>query len=128
MEYKVGKEIYKVPENEIDKLVDCLGISIIEACELWLADNGKIENKEQDTLDKNAHGGKRHYERSKARSNAPKERKVDENKKDLLKIIQKALENVPELVITGQKNEVELYFSHKDAKYTLKLTKHRPPK
>lgn len=128
MKYKIGKATYEIPDNEVDKLVDNLEISINEACELWLADNGKLDNQEQDELDKSVQGSKRRYERAKDRKPAVKERKVDENKKELLEIIQKALESVENLAVTGQKTETELYFEYENDKYTVKLTKHRPKK
>ena len=128
MKYEVNGKKYDVPDNEVDRLVDALEISISDACELWLADNGKIENDEQEALD-NAQKGKRRYEKgAEARKKTTKERKIDYDKADLLEIIRNTLEITPDLAITGQKNEVELSFDYKNAEYTLKLTKHRPKK
>jgi hypothetical protein len=120
---------FEVPDNEIDKLVDALEISIADACELWLADNGKITNEEQEKANKQAESAPRRYEHStNSRKKVKKERKVDYNKADLLQIIKDALFNDENVVITGQKTETELYFSYFDEKYTVKLTKHRPKK
>ena len=44
---------FEIPDNAIDNLMDNLDISLADACELWLADNGKIKNEEQTALDKN---------------------------------------------------------------------------
>lgn len=120
---------FEVPDNEIDKLVDALEISIADACELWLADNGKITNEEQEKANKQAESAPRRYEHStNSRKKSTKERKVDENKAEILNLIQKSLENHPDIVITGQKTETELYFEYENDKYTVKLTKHRPKK
>ena len=120
---------FEVPDKEIDKLVDALGISMAEAAELWLADNGKVVNEEQEKANKQAESAPRRYEHStNSRKKSTKERKVDYNKADLLQIIKDALFDDENVVITGQKTETELYFSYFDEKYTVKLTKHRPKK
>ena len=72
---------FEVPDNEIDKLVDALEISIADACELWLADNGKITNEEQEKANKQAESAPRRYEHStNFRKKSTKERKIDYNK------------------------------------------------
>lgn len=120
---------FDIPDKEIDKLMDNLDISLAEACELWLADNDKMTNPEQEEIDKKAKASGRHYEKSaNPRKNVKKERKIDYNKADLLQIIKDALFDDENVVITGQKTETELYFSYFDEKYTIKLTKHRPKK
>lgn len=120
---------FKIPDEAIDKLMDSLDISLAEACELWLADNDKIDNEEQDALDKQAKKCGRHYEQgNKPRKKATKERKVDENKRELLDFLRNNLEMIENLIINGQKTETELYFTYKNAEYTVKLTKHRPKK
>lgn len=120
---------FEVPDKEVDKLVDTLEISIADACELWLADNGKIVNEEQEKANRQAETAPRRYEQGTTpRKKSTKERKVDENKAEILNLIQKSLENHPDIVITGQKTETELYFEYENDKYTVKLTKHRPKK
>lgn len=119
---------YEIPDAEIDKLMDSLDISLAEACETWLADNDKIENEEQNALDKSAKGKRRYEKSGDARKKSTKERKVDENKRDLLDFLRNELEMVEDLAIKGQKTETEVYFTYKNDEYTLKLTKHRPKK
>ena len=129
MKYCYKNKNYDVPDAEIDKLVNTLKISIIEAAELWLSDNGLENNEEQEELDKMARNAPRRYEQgANPRKKTEKVRKVDENKAEILNLIQKSLENHPDIVITGQKTETELYFEYDNAKYTVKLTKHRPKK
>ena len=70
--------------------------------------------------------GKRRYEQSKPKNKTPKERKVDETKKHLFEIIIASLKN--EVKNGSLKNEVEYSFDFGKDRYTLKLTKHRPPK
>lgn len=119
---------YEIPDAEIDKLMDSLDISLAEACETWLADNDKIENEEQNALDKSAKGKRRYEKGGDARKKSTKERKVDENKRFLLEILQKALENDTNAVNFSVKTETELSFAYENDEYTLKLTKHRPKK
>lgn len=57
----------------------------------------------------------------------PRERKVDEEKGRILKDVSALLEGLgAENVI--MKNEVEVSFFLNNSDYTIKLTKHRPPK
>lgn len=120
---------FEVPDKEVDKLQETLEISIAEACELWLADNGKIVNEEQEQANKRAETAPRRYEQGALpRKKAQKERKVDENKGYLLEIIKKALENDENCANFTQKNEVELNFNAFGSDFTIKLTKHRPKK
>ena len=87
--------------KEVDKLVDTLEISIADACELWLADNGKIVNEEQEKANRQAETAPRRYEQGTApRKKVKKERKVDYNKADLLQIIKDALFDDENVVIS----------------------------
>lgn len=43
-----------IPDNEIDRLVESLDISIVDAIDLYLEDHGMQENEEQEELDKKA--------------------------------------------------------------------------
>ena len=70
--------------------------------------------------------GERRYEQSKPKNKTTKERKIDETKKHLFEIIIASLEN--EVENGSLKNEVEYSFDFGEDRYTLKLTKHRPPK
>ena len=117
---------FDVPDNEVDKLVDALGISMAEAAELWLTDNGKMVNEDQEKANAEAAHNKRRYEQGeKPRKKAIKGRKVDENKRDLLEIIQKALENSGNCTDFVQNNEVDLHFKAFGDDFTVKLTRHR---
>lgn len=129
MKYTYNGVAYNIPDATVDKLVDNLGISIADACELWLADNGKIDNSEQDALEEVAKTGKRRYEKSATqRKTATKERKIDNNKLFLLKIVENALKNCEDCSNFSLKNEVELNFDAFGNNFTLKLTRHRPKK
>lgn len=122
---------FEINDEKIDAYVENLDISIAEACDLILEEDGKIEESAETTqaikeAEKNA---PRHYEHSATeRKKAEKVRKVDKDKAEILHLIQKAFDDHPDIIITGQKTETELYLEYDDVKYTVKLTKHRPPK
>ena len=74
-----GKEV-DIPDEEIDKLVDKLDLSIAEACNLWLEDNELQINEEQEQLDKKAKDSRITATIHEAKADKPKkERKVVRN-------------------------------------------------
>ena len=120
---------FEVPDKEVDKLVDALGISMAEAAELWLADNGKVVNEEQEKANKQAEKAPRRYEKGALpRKKTKKPRKVNKNKGDLLKTMAIALIEKHNCTEMEQKTETELHFEYKNKRYTVKLTEHRPEK
>ena len=57
----------------------------------------------------------------------PRERKVDEVKKDILSAIKNAVEEIADAV-EEPKNETDLHFTFNGEKYSVKLTRHREKK
>ena len=47
---KIKDKDINISDKEIDKLVDTLGISVEEAIQIWLEDNGYAVNEEQEAL------------------------------------------------------------------------------
>lgn len=86
----------------------------------------RAEAEEIAEMELKAKENDRRYEQSKPKNKTPKERKVDETKKHLFELIIASLEN--EVENGSLKNEVEFSFDYVGDRYTLKLTKHRPPK
>lgn len=75
----------------------------------------------------------RHYEQSaETKPRKPKERKIDEDKKKILASVKTLIEgmqlNNGEYDNVVMKTETELSFEYNNNSYTIKLTKHRPPK
>ena len=70
---------------------------------------------------------KRYEQSEKSRKKAEKVRKVDEEKKILLQNIKDTLEDLGAEVLLI-KTETEIAFAYNGNDYTVKLTKHRPPK
>ena len=74
-----------------------------------------------------AKGIKRYEKAEETKPRKPRERKVDETKKELIEYLAKAL-GLAEIKVVSVKNESEISFEHNKENYTLKLIKHRPPK
>lgn len=86
------------------------------------------EAEEMAKMEINANKDLKRYEKSeKTRKKVEKVRKVDEEKKFLLSQMVGCLNtlSVDEIKV---KTETEISFQYGDNAYTLKLTKHRPPK
>ena len=120
-----GKEI-NIPDTEIQHNMKALGISEKEAIDMWLDDNDYTENEVVEELTKKAKSVKRYEQAEKPRKKVTKERKVDEEKKNLINILVTALSN--EVSNISVKNEAEISFICNENSYTIKLVKHRPPK
>lgn len=97
MEYKTkkGKKV-NIPDEEIDKLVDKLDLSIAEACELWLEDNDLQVNEEQEELDKKAKASRitatiHEAKATKERKERKVVRKEDVTKENIIKALAEKL-------------------------------------
>lgn len=111
-------------QEEIKKLQEKYNLTEAEAVQLWMEDNGEIQNSEIENLTAKAKANIRRYEQGdKARVKSTRERKVDEDKGFLLDEVAAAL--APLVNITQRKTETEIAFEYQGESYTLKLTKHR---
>lgn len=71
---------------------------------------------------------KRYEQGEKSRKKTEKVRKVDEEKKYLLECVSDLLKGVIGAEIIATKTETEVEFNYNNNHYSIKLTKHRPPK
>ena len=86
MRYDFNGKSVVIPDNEIDKLVSSLEISIDEAIDLWLCDNGYDEDEEQTELDEKASKVRIDKDVAPKKSTKPRkpvEKKVTDEKKAL---------------------------------------------
>lgn len=120
---------FEVSDELIDKYVESLELSIEEACDLILEEEGKIKNAdaEKEINELTAKSGRRYEQSDKPRKKAEKVRKVDTEKGFLISEVKKLIEELG-ATDTAVKTETELGFEYGGNKYTFKLTKHRPPK
>lgn len=121
---------FEIPDNYIDKMVDTLNISIGEACEMWLVDNNKIEEtQEQKQLTQKAKDNniKNVGYCDKERKPTTRTVKLDDNKIFLIKLLEQALldSDIQCVIENAQKT---ITFTYKDDNYSVNLTKHRPKK
>lgn len=125
---------HNVPDNEIDKLMDALDISMAEACEMWLSDHDVIENETVKELTEKAQKNRITATIHKAKGEK-KERKAREKKENPLKkeIIQ-AIYTVIANKITSSANtfvrndEKYIDFTIGNREFTVNLVEHRPKK
>lgn len=119
----------KQKEREIAQYMKKLDISRAEAEQLWLDDQEDFIGAEGEEMTQKAKKIKNYTQGEKSkRKRAPRERKVDNDKKYLLALVATLYEGLDTIEITGRKTETEISFSYGSENYTLKLTKHRPPK
>ena len=132
MTYELNNKKIRVPDTDIDNLVKGLNISKDEALQIWLEDEGYLDNEEQNTLDKKAKDSKITATVHKAKSNSktprkPRERKPDIEKENLIKNLANFLENCAENVkITNISKLIE--FDLGENHYKLDLIKQRNSK
>lgn len=133
MLYKLdnGKQV-DIPDNELDKLVDKLNLSLAEAIELWLEDNDFQINEEQEELDKKAKKERITATIHEAKADKPrKERKVvrkeDSTKEGIIKALAERLEELATEVKIENIGKL-ITFKLGDDSFKLDLIRQRKPK
>ena len=112
MTYNLNGKNIRIPDAEINKSMKLLGISHDEAVQMWLEDEGYLENEAK---------------ASKPRKSVKRERKPDEEKENLIEILANCLKNAGfEAEITNKSKIIE--FNVNSNHYKLDLIKQRPPK
>ena len=135
IEYELDEGIIvKIPREEVERTMKGLGCSEDDACWIWCEDNGKIDNDEQNELDKKAKDNRITATIHQARAETTKERKKVERKPDQVKdelvenlkaflIEQCFMENVT-ITKVGKLIEFDCGGEH----FKLDLIRQRPPK
>lgn len=131
MKYKFnGKEI-RIPDEVIDNYVDTLDLSIDEAIQLFLEEEGYIKNEEVEKLTKQAKDNRITATIHEARAEAPKkrevERKADPTKEGVIQLLAEALKGTADNIqITNIGKIIE--FELGGDKYKIDLIRRRQPK
>ena len=114
---------------QVKKLMETLNISEAEALEIIEEDKEIDRGAKLYELpeDRKAGAKKARQADRKKPAEIHRERKVDETKKKILELCRIPLENAGATVLEV-KTETEILFTFGSETYTLKLTKHRPPK
>ncbi len=128
MTYNLNGKNIRIPDAEIEKNSRLLDISKDEAIQMWLEDEGYLENEVVEELTKKAKENRVNHDAKsdKPRKKTERVRKVDEEKKYLLNLLISAINS--ENCIDTVKNETEFSFTFGENSYSVKLIKHRPPK
>lgn len=113
-------------EEEILNFMKNLSISREEAEELYESDHSDEILPEVEEMEKKAKQIKRYEKSDKKRKASTRVRKVDEEKKILLSILEKALAEAQ--IQATPHNETELSFKFNSTNFTIKLIRHREPK
>ena len=132
MTYEFNGKKIRIADSEIENLVKGLNISTEQAIQIWLEDEGYLDNEEQNSLDKKAKESKItatvHQAKSDNRKERkPRERKPDEEKEKIISNLAQFLENSTENVkITNISKIIE--FDIGENHYKLDLVRQRKPK
>ena len=132
MDYNFEGKKLDIPDEELDKLVDSLDISLAEAIDIWLEDNDYQMCKETKELEEKAKANKITATIHQAKSDKPKakkvvERKPDETKESIIKALADLLETMAENVKIVNIGKL-ITFELKDDTYKLDLVRQRKPK
>ena len=128
---KKGKKV-DIPDNELDKLVDQLDISLAEAIDLWLTDNDLEVNEEQEQLDKKAKDSRITATIHEAKADKPKKerkvvRKEDSTKEGIIKALAEKLEELATEVKIENVGKLITFKLGEDT-FKLDLIRQRKPK
>lgn len=134
MKYTYENKVYNVPDEEIDRHVEQLGISISEACELYLTDHDLITNDVVEELEakgrKNRITATIHQAKGEKKPRKAREKKVNPLKKELIQIIYKALfskvNDIHSIIITNDEKYIDITVG--DREFTVNLVEHRKKK
>lgn len=128
MTYNLNGKVIRIPDADIEKSMKLLKLSHDEAVQMWLEDEGYLENEVVEELTAKAKKNKVGHDAKtdKPRKKTERVRKVDEEKKYLLNLLISAIN--AENCVDTVKNEAEFSFTFGENSYSVKLIKHRPPK
>ena len=122
---------FNVPDEEIDKLVNALGISIVEACEMWLSDRDLIEDETVEELTAKAQKNRITNTIHDAKGEKkPRERKENPLKKQIIEEIFYGLtRNLLDAdCINVRNDEKYIDFCIDGREFTVNLVEHRKKK
>ena len=128
MTYNLNGKNIRIPDAEINKSMKLLGISHEEAVQMWLEDEGYLENAIVEELTAKAKVNKINHDAKaeKPRKSVKRERKPDEEKEKLIETLADCLKNAGfDTKITNKSKIIE--FNVGENHYKLDLIKQRPP-
>jgi len=130
MNYNLNGKNIRIPDAELEKNMRILEISKDEAIQMYLEDEGYLENEIVEKLTEKAKKNgtaKVKAKSDKTRKPVKRERKPDEEKEKIIEILQNALENAGITAKVTNKSKI-IEFSIENNHYKLDLIKKRPKK
>lgn len=130
MKYEYEGKVYNIPDEEIDRNVEQLDISIAEACEMYLADHDLIKDEIVEKLSEKAtknrvtgtiHGAKGEKKERKAR-----EKKENPLKKEIITKIYSVLKDFDNVIVANDEKYID--FNVNGLEFTVNLVQHRKNK
>lgn len=110
-------------EKEIQRHMQVLGLTREQAEQLWEEDNSDFVSEEMAEMERKAKQNRRYEQADKPRAKANREKKLDSEKVEIIKILKKALTDKGfNAIIVNEQREI----SFND--FSITLTKHRPKK
>lgn len=125
---------HNIPDQEIDKMMDKLDISMAEACEMILSDRDVIENEVIEELTakaiKNRVTATIHQAKGEKKERKTRERKENPLKKEIIQAIYTVIANeITSSTKTFIRNDEKyIDFSLGDREFTINLVEHRKKK
>lgn len=128
---------FNIPDEEIDKLMDNLDISLEEACETYLFDHDMVESKEVEEMSQKASKNRItatiHGAKGEKKERKPREKKENPLKKEIIEIIftslqKKLIEHGDFLSINVTNDEKYIDFAIGNRTFTVNLVEHRGKK
>ena len=130
MNYNFNGKNIRIPDAEIQNSMKILGLTKDEAIQMYLEDEGYLENAEVEALTAKAKDNKAVVHEAKAdkpKKTVKRERKPDEEKENLIRILADCLKKAGfSAEITNKSKIIE--FNVGENHYKLDLVKQRPPK
>lgn len=133
MKYNFNGKSVNIPDAELQKSMKLLGLTKEEAIEMWLEDEGYLDNEEQAELEKKAKNNKitatiHGAGGEKKKQSKPKTVKVSDEKRVLFSQIEGFLKNYTthEVEILKENKLIQVKFGEKVFK--IDLIEQRPPK
>ena len=125
---------FTIPNEDIDKLMETMDISLAEAAELWLSDHEKVENEEVEKLTKKASKNRItdtiHDAKGEKKERKPREKKENPVKKMIIEAIYDILacQVADDNCIFIRNSEKYIDFTIDGRNFTVNLVEHRPKK
>lgn len=132
MKYNLNGKSINIPDAEIQKSMKILGISKDDAIQMWLEDEGYLDNEEQNNLEQKAKENKitatiHKAGNDKKRASTPKVVKVSDEKVALFNEILSNLEDVYDFVEVLKKNKL-IQVKINEKIFKIDLIEQRKPK